>query len=189
MTRIWIVALLGFALAALALPGRSPALAAGSGVNQSIPEAVVVIKQYGAALHIAPASDADSLETASCGEVFPVIDAVQGWYEVVYDANGDTAWVGGARVGDANNPPIFDCTDATTFQPGDTVGTAVVNGCLSLRYSPSRDAGYDYCVGNGHLYTILNGPVDVNGEDWFDVTSASTGEGWVLAQYLYPTGN
>jgi hypothetical protein len=61
----------------------------------------------------------------------------------------------------------------------------VPTGCLSLRYSPSRTARYDSCVSNNHVYTIENGPIEVSGDDWFEVWSPSTGDGWTLAQYLY----
>ena len=58
-------------------------------------------------------------------------------------------------------------------------------GCLSLRRTPSRQAAYDHCVANYHDYTVTNGPIEVAGEDWFGLVSASTGGGWSLAQYLH----
>jgi hypothetical protein len=33
---------------------------------------------------------------------------------------------------------------------------------------------------------VINGPIEVAGEDWLAVTSPTTGSGWSLAQYLYP---
>lgn len=51
---------------------------------------------------------------------------------------------------------------------------------------PTYKAAYHYCVRNFHDYTVINGPIEVAGEDWFGVTSRSTGSGWVLAMYLLP---
>jgi hypothetical protein len=144
---------------------------------------VVVIRQFGAALRNAPSSDASIVFTASCGDVLPVIDSTSGWYEVL--SGGSAVWVGGARVVPLSSRPSYSCADARTFQIGDEAVTYVPTGCLSLRYTPSRDASYDSCVNNGHVYVIENGPIEVNGEDWFEVWSRSTGDGWSLAQYLY----
>ena len=42
-------------------------------------------------------------------------------------------------------------------------------------------------MANGHDYTVIDGPFDPGtGEDWFKVTSLTTGPGWALAEYLYP---
>jgi hypothetical protein len=120
--------------------------------------------------------------TVSCGTVLPVIDSNSGWYEVQWA--GNAVWVGGARVA-ILGAGSSSCSNARTFQIGDQVVTYVPTGCLSLRYSPSRTAGYDSCVSNNHVYIIENGPIDVGGDDWFEVWSPSTGDGWALAQYLY----
>lgn len=79
-----------------------------------------------------------------------------------------------------------DCAGAITFQIGQPAITRVQSGCLSLRTDPSRDAAFTHCVSNGHVYTLVNGPLAVDGEDWFEVTSPSTGAGWCLAQFLLP---
>jgi hypothetical protein len=144
---------------------------------------VVVSKRFGAALHVAPSSDADIFFTASCGDALTVIGSSSGWYHVLW--GGNALWVGGARVVSAGNLGSSSCRGARTFQIGDEVVTYVETGCLSLRYTPSRSAGYDYCVNNAHHYVIENGPIEVNGDDWFAVWSAGTGDGWSLAEYLY----
>jgi Bacterial SH3 domain len=145
---------------------------------------VVVTMPFGAALRYSPSSDADVYYTAACGDTFRVVDSSNGWYEV--NAGGTFVWVGGARVANAASPGRYSCAGGRTFQIGDGVITRVQSGCLSLRYTPSRSAGYDSCVENGHYYVIQNGPLEVNGEDWFDVWSPSTGSGWSLAEFLYP---
>lgn len=148
------------------------------------PPVVVVIKQYGAALRVAPSSEAEIIITASCGETLSVVGAHDGWFEVY--SRAQFLWVGGARVADAGRPPQFSCREAVTFQVFDVVETFVVTGCLSLRTLASRDAPFEHCVTNGQRYVILNGPIEVAGEDWFEVWSAETGSGWVLAQFIFP---
>ena len=152
----------------------------------------MVTKQYGAALRATPASDARILATVSCGTVLRVLGATDGWYRVTPEISLSAAggnpegWVGGARVADAGNPPQFECRNAVTYQVNDEVVTRVQTGCLSLRDTPSRDGAILACVPNGTRYTIVNGPVEVDGEDWFEVRNASTGRGWSLAQFLLP---
>ena len=148
-------------------------------------EAVRVVRQFGAALCTAPSGEADIVVVAACGETLTVAGENDGWYQVY--ARARSLWVGKARVENASAPSRPDCTNATTFQINDVVLTQVAQGCLSLRRTPSRDAPYDHCVNNGHRYTIINGPVAAEGEDWFEVQSASTGSGWVLAQFLRPS--
>jgi Bacterial SH3 domain len=171
-------------------------LASAPGVLARVSQAsgaVVVIKPYGAAVHAAPSSDADIYVNVACGSVLRVLDSYQGWYNV-QTRDGTRGWVGGVRVGDANRPPRYTCTiddpvdgpSRFTVQMGDYLYSYVQSGCLSLRYSPSRQAPYDYCVSNFHQYVVTGGPLDVDGEDWFSVWSASTGDGWSLAQFLSP---
>src|SRR5436190_11121813 len=78
------------------------------------PQQVVVFKQYGAALHTAPSSDAPVGTIAACGTLFSVTGAQDGWYRV--DSAGKNLWVGGARVADAAAPPNYDCGNAATYQ-------------------------------------------------------------------------
>lgn len=146
--------------------------------------AVVVIKPFGAALRYEPSSDASVASVASCGEHLSVVGELGGWYRVY--SRAQYLWVGGARVADEESGPRPDCSQGYTFEPGDTVVTHVTSGCLSLRRMPSRSAEYYSCVDNGHRYIIGNGPIESEGEDWFEVWSERTGNGWVLAQYLLP---
>jgi hypothetical protein len=145
---------------------------------------IVISEKYGAAIRSAPSSDARILVVLSCGTVLRQLGASGGWFHGV-SANGQfDGWVGGARVRSADNAGSPNCSGAVTYQPGDQVISRVQTGCLSLRSSPSRSASFTQCVSNGHVYTILNGPIDVNNEDWFQVTSPSTGSGWSLAEFL-----
>jgi len=144
----------------------------------------VVVKRYGAAVRAAPISDARILTVVGCSAVLRVLDATAGWYRV--STGGTEGWVGGARVADTGSAPRVDCAGAVTYQTGDQVVSSVPSGCLSLRESPSRTAVIVQCVENGTRYAIVNGPIDVDGEDWFEVTSTRFGRGWSLAQFLLP---
>lgn len=144
-----------------------------------------VVKRYGAAIRAAPSSDSMIYWMASCNDVFMVTGRSSGWYEIL-DRDGTSGWVGGARVSVGAAPAPADCRGAVTFQAGGTVIASVPTGCLSIRYEPSRTAAYDACVPSGYRLEIMNGPMEVNGEDWFEVWSPSTGGGWSLASYLRP---
>ncbi len=166
--------------------GRAPA-------RPQLPESVVVIKRFGAAIRVAPSSNVAVRVTAACGTTAQALDYANGWYQVSYDSSQTvqgggtlTGWVGAARVADASNPPSYDCTDSYTFQLGQHGYSYVRSGCLSLRAYPSRTAPYHYCVSNFHDYIVTNGPYAAGNDDWFGVSSRSTGSGWVLAQYLLP---
>jgi len=189
LRRSWLV----LVLVVVILSGSgAPAQASGSGAaatRQATPAAVTVIKRFGAALRSAPSSNSYVKHMLGCGAYLRVLGTSNGWYYVSYvDAvtPTTTGWVGGARVGPANAPLAQICANAVTFQIGEHVYTHVASGCLSLRVSTSRSAVYHYCVSNGHDYVILNGPIGVGQDDWFEVTSRSTGTGWALAQYLRP---
>jgi hypothetical protein len=158
----------------------TPARTARAATRPALPADLVVIKRFGAALRRTPSSAARIVRVMPCGQTLAVSGANQGWYRVYVGPY--EGWVGGARVADAANPPPYDCTDAYTFQMGQHVYSYVRTGCLSLRVSPSRQAAYYHCVANFHAYTVINGPIAVAGEDWFAVTSSSTGSGWSLAQ-------
>jgi hypothetical protein len=143
-----------------------------------------VVKQHGAALRVAPASDATALTILPCGDAWPVLAVQGGWVKL--QLPDGSAWVGGGRVAVGSSAKAVDCpTDLPLVIGGDVV-TQVDSGCLSLRTRPSRDAAMLDCVDNGHAYTMLDGPFDPGtGEDWIRVTSASTGTGWVLADHVY----
>ncbi|MFN8634402.1 MAG: SH3 domain-containing protein [Chloroflexota bacterium] len=145
-----------------------------------------VVKRYGAAIRAAPSSDSTIYWMASCNDIYAVIGQTAGWYEV-RDRDGTSGWIGGARVSVGGNPPPVDCRGAVTFQPGTVVYASVQSGCLSIRHQPSRTASYGACVPNGYPLDLMNGPVEVAGEDWFAVWSTSTGGGWSLAAYLRPS--
>lgn len=146
---------------------------------------IVVVKQYGAAVRASPSSDAPIIAMAPCGARLGVLGAQSGWTRVALDGQRE-GWMGDFRIADAANPPAFDCSSAVTFRPNDAVVTRVQTGCLSLRDQPSRSGAILRCVENGTRYTIVNGPIEVNGEDWFQVTNPTLGTGWVLAQFLLP---
>ena len=176
------------------IAGGSNAAVRGAGLTtagsrQGTPAAVTVIRRFGAALRVAPSSDARMKKMLGCGAYLQVLGGNAGWYHVRYtDAvtPTTTGWIGQARVGAANTPLTTICANAETFQIGQHVYTKVVSGCLSLRVTPSRSAVYHSCVSNNHDYVIVNGPVGVGQDDWFEVTSPLTGTGWALAQYLRP---
>jgi hypothetical protein len=145
-----------------------------------------VDRRFGAAIRVAPSSDADKLENAACGESWPVLATNGGWVEV--DTEVGIGWVGGARVQISSSPLTIDCSDSRVFPVDGPATTYVASGCLSLRSRPSSDAPILACVDNGHVYTVIDGPVDPgSGDDWIRVSSRSTGSGWVLAEHLYPT--
>ncbi len=185
MMRLWLAAVMAIAIAGSAM---LPTVAA-YGTQAGNPSAVTVIRRYGAALRVAPSSDARVKTMLGCGAYLQVIGGNAGWYLVRYvDAVTplETGWVGKARVGDKNTPLTVICANAVKFNIGQHVYTKVASGCLSLRVIASRSALYHYCVANYHDYVIVNGPVGVGADDWFQVTSRSTGTGWALAQYLRP---
>jgi hypothetical protein len=185
MRRLW-HSWLALALIVLIIGGSEDA-AHAAGLNS--PSAVTVIRQFGAALRVIPSSDAAVKKMVGCGAYLRVIGQNAGWYHVSYtDAVTPTlnGWVGKARVGAANTPLSRICANAVTFQIGEHVYTKVASGCLSLRVIASRNAVYYHCVSNYHDYAIVNGPIGVSQDDWFQVTSSSTGTGWALAQYLRP---
>jgi hypothetical protein len=136
---------------------------------------------------MAPSSEAATLLSAACGEIWPVVEVQGGWVKVRLDDGAGDGWIGGARVSVNSSPRTANCAGSRMLYPGADVYTSVTSGCLSLRTSPSRDASQLACVPNGHDYTVEDGPFDPGtGEDWFNVYSPSTGQGWALAEYLYP---
>lgn len=171
--------LLGRAIFTLRRSSIAPALVPPSG-NPG----VVVTMRYGAALRANPSSDAPIQVIVPCGTQLTLVGQTQGWYHVFKTKPAAFGWVGGLRVAPLGSAPAFSCAGAVTYQVGDRVRTHVATGCLSLRSSPSPQAPYVHCVANGHIYAITNGPIEVAGEDWFGVFSASTGSGWSLARYL-----
>lgn len=143
-----------------------------------------VMKPYGAAIRVAPSSDATIMFHKPCGDLWPVLAQQGGWVRIQTDAGA--GWVGGARVAVGSPPPWADCSNARFLFTTGYVTTFVPTGCLSLRDQPSRQAAILACVPNGHVYLVTDGPFDPGtGEDWFEVYSPSTGSGWALADHLY----
>ena len=177
--------LLVLAIFACGQAGTSTARAqAPAATRAALPAQLVVIMRFGAALREWPSSNARIVRVLDCDSILSVTGANAGWYRV--RAGRYAGWGGGARGADARNPPAYDCTDGYSFQMGEHAYSFVKTGCLSLRVQPSRQAVYHYCVSNHHDYVVINGPIEVAGEDWLAVTSPTTGSGWSLAQYLYP---
>ena len=145
-----------------------------------------VVKANGAALRVAPSSEAAPLGISDCGDIWPVLAVDGGWVKV--KTFGGVAWIGGARVSVGSEGTQPACSDARPFLIGGSATTFVSAGCLSLRTRPSREANVLDCVNNGHVYSVVDGPFDPGtGEDWIKVTSANTGTGWALAEHLYPS--
>jgi len=140
---------------------------------------------FGATVRVAPFVDARVLMSTRCGEVWPVLSVKDGW--VAVKTPEGKGWVGGGRVLVSTPPAATDCEGAR-FLPQDSTATVRgVSACLPLRPRPSSEAPAIACVANGHDYTVLDGPLEANpGEDWFRVSSATTGAGWALATSLYP---
>jgi serine/threonine-protein kinase len=174
-----------------ASPSPSPP-ASPPAARDAAPTGVVVVKPYGAAVRISPASDARIAVTVGCGATLRVLGASAGWYRVALDATQAIAagvlegWVGQLRAADAATTPRPDCTGAVLFRVNDSVVTSVQSGCLSLRETPSRTATILRCVENGTRYAVVNGPIEVDGEDWFELSDPRIGRGWSLAQFLLP---
>lgn len=144
-----------------------------------------VIKPNGAALRVAPSSEAAPLGISDCGDIWPVLAVDSGWVKI--KTFGGVAWIGGAQVSVAGQDAQPVCSDARPFLIGGSATTFVSTGCMSLRTRPSREANLLDCVNNGHVYSIVDGPFDPGtDEDWIKVTSPSTGTGWALAEHLYP---
>jgi len=96
-------------------------------------------------------------------------------------------WIAGGRVVVSTGSPVAHCDDARTLPNGSTAIVQHASACLPLHERPSSDAASVACVPSGHAYIVLDGPQDAgHGEDWFRVSSPSTGTGWTLATSLFP---
>ena len=171
--------------ALLALPSHALAAEPAAVHTQRAQQYARVVKPYGAAIRTAPDGDAPIVHSSACGDLWPVLETRNGWVRVTNGVEG--GWIGGARVA-LGSPPAADCSGGFSFHVLQEVRTYVPTGCLSLRTAPSRSAAMRTCVANGFYYVIVNGPVDPGtGEDWFEVDSPLTGQGWVLADHLVPS--
>ena len=143
-----------------------------------------VTKPFGAVVRVLPSSDAAIMFSLRCGDLWPVDAVERGWFRI--RAESGSGWVGGSRVVVASAPAVVDCSEARFIHPDGFVSTFVVHGCLSLRSRPAADAPILACVENGHVYAVLDGPFDPGtDDDWFRVSSPSTGSGWAPAAGLY----
>jgi hypothetical protein len=144
-----------------------------------------VVKPFGAAIRVAPSQEAASLFNVACGEVMQALLIERGWVKVRTEVG--VGWIGASRVAVANGPASVDCSGHRFLYPPGAAWTLVHSGCLGLRVRPSEDADEIACVGNGHIFSMVDGPFDPgSGGDWFRVSSPTTGTGWVPAETLYP---
>jgi hypothetical protein len=144
-----------------------------------------VIRPFGASIRVAPSPDAVGLYNVGCGAPLPVSAVQDGWVKVRTSV-GD-GWVGGGRLALSDVPLSVDCADTRFMYQSADAWALVPDACASLQARPSRDASSLDCVENGHRFTVVDGPFDPGtGQDWFKVTSPSTGTGWLLAEHLYP---
>ena len=144
-----------------------------------------VSKPFGASIRVLPSSDAAIVFNSRCGDVWPVLAVERGWVKVRTETG--SGWIGGSRVVVSSTPPTVECAEGRFITPTGYASTSVASGCLSLRTRPDAEAPILSCVGNGHVYAVLDGPFDPgSGDDWFRVTSPATGSGWALARHLFP---
>jgi hypothetical protein len=155
--------------------------------SQGLPPLVArVVMGFGATIRVAPSLDAPVLVSSRCGEVWPVVSVKDGWVGVKTPEG--KGWVGGGRVMVSTAPATTDCADARFLPTDSTVTVRQASDCLPLRSRPSSEATSVNCVPNGHTYTVLDGPLEADpGEDWFRVSSPTTGTGWAAAASLYPS--
>lgn len=175
------------ALAVLASAARAETLGragAAADERQQRQMYATVVRDYGAAIRVAPSSDAPIMFNTGCGDIWPVLTTSGGWVKISTDVG--SGWIGGSRVVVSTSPASVECVDARFIAPTQYVKTYVASGCLSLRATASPEAAILACVKNEHRYLVVDGPYDPGtGEEWFKVTSSSTGSGWVLADHLY----
>jgi hypothetical protein len=144
-----------------------------------------VVKPFGASIRVAPALDAAGLYNAPCGTVLLATSVESGWVKV--QTSVGAGWIGSGRVTVGDGPAATDCVDKRFLAATGDAWTLVETGCLSLRQRPSPESSSLACVGNGHQFTVVDGPFDPgSGDDWFKVTSPTTGTGWIPADRLYP---
>lgn len=178
---------------AATLPTHMPGLAAD---RERPPEQLVlavVNKPFGAAIRSSTSSVSGTNVQiiAECGDVLTVTGRSGSWLQVY--AYASYGWIGAARVslGALHNDgtdmvPEVDCLGAISYQLGARFAAQVPSGCLSVRERPSREAGFEHCVPTGHLFFVINGPVDVDGDDWIEVRSVGIGDGWVRTDFIVP---
>jgi len=149
------------------------------------PSYATVVKPFGASVRVAPSWEAVGLYNAACGMSVPVAAVDGGWVKI--HSEGKVGWIAASRVVLGTEPIAVDCADQPFLHASTEASTFSPTGCLSLRSRPSPEAAELACVGNGHVYAVVDGPFDPGaGGDWFRVSSPTTGTGWVQANYLHP---
>jgi hypothetical protein len=196
--QVAIHALMLASVAAAVLLGNSLTGSADSApVPAELPEAVpatvatptaayaTVAKPFGASVRAAPSWEAAGLSNAACGIILPVASVEGGWVKV--QTEGKLGWVAASRVALGAGPIGMACGDRPFLHASTEASTHSDTGCLVLRGRPSADAAELACVGDGHVYAVVDGPFDPGtGRDWFRVSSPGTGTGWVPADHLHP---
>lgn len=145
-----------------------------------------VIKPFGAVVRALPSNESAIVFNSRCGDTWQALAVEGGWVKI--RAENAIGWIGGSRVHVSSVPPTVDCSEARHVYPTGYFWIYVPTGCLNLRSRPSFEAASLACVETGHTYAVLDGPFDPgSGDDWFRVTSPTTGTGWVLAAHLFPS--
>jgi hypothetical protein len=166
----------------------SPPIAAPAPAVATTPAPAIyatVVKPFGASIRVAPSLEAAGLYNVSCGAVLPALAIERGWVKVQTEVG--VGWIGASRVAVGNGPAATGCSSHRFLYPTADARASVSSGCLRLQPRPSLDDADLACVGNGHVFSVVDGPVDPGtGEDWFKVSSPTTGTGWVPAEHLYP---
>jgi len=152
-----------------------------------LPTGVLVVnKRFGAALRSQASSDAAVVMMIGCGQAIEKLEETAGgWFRV--RAGGSVGWVGSARVEAGSYVPAGTCAGAPLppYGLGEIVRAQVQSGCLSIRPSPSTSSAIRACLPSGHALRLTNGPIFTDGEDWYAVSSVTSGQsGWTRAVYL-----
>jgi hypothetical protein len=190
-------ALLLASIAAVFLIGRTltgPAATGPASTPAPVPAATApkpsssfatVTKPFGASVRVAPSWEAAGQYNVACGITLPVASMEGGWVKIRTETGA--GWIAASRVAVSDGPTVADCTDRRFLYASAEVWTLVPSGCIGLRSRPSTEAAELACVGNGHIYAVVDGPFDPGADqDWFKVTSPTTGTGWTQADNLYP---
>ncbi len=81
-------------------------------------------------------------------------------------------------------PSITPLPGQFLFGPGDRVVVVGTGDCLNVRDAPSTRGPVVSCVGDGIEATILSGPAEGDGYQWWYVRAQGYAEGWVVEDYL-----
>jgi hypothetical protein len=162
-----------------------PAPVQAAATVQTAPLYATVVKPFGASVRAAPSLEAGGLYNAACGASLQAAAVESGWVKVQTEAG--FGWIGTGRVTLGSEPARIDCSGKRFLYSGGEVWAFVPTDCLGLRSRPSGEATALACVANGHLFTVVDGPFDPgDGDDWFKVSSPTTGTGWVQGGQLFP---